>query len=33
MVIYINQNKDQNEKYKVINVVYFTFENEQMHTI
>lgn len=33
MVIYINQNKDQNEKYKVINVVSFTFENEQMHTI
>lgn len=33
MVIFINQNKDQNEKYKVINVVSFTFENEQMHTI
>lgn len=33
MVIYINQNKEQNEKYKVINVVSFTFENEQMHTI
>lgn len=33
MVIYINQNKEQNEKYKVINVVSFMFENEQMHTI